>query len=692
MFSRWADRDDVGRRSLLPWAFVGLLILFQWLLFVQFARREIIPFPPRHNDQTAYLSHSYQTYETILAHGLRQGVRLGLKAPLANGMLLHVQAAVLYLFFGAERLTALGLNFLYFAAFQGALVATVFWLTRRWSVAFFALGLLLVAQSPHAWIGGLADFRIDSIAFSLFGIFLCVVVRSGFFASRRWSLAAGAVAAVLVLFRFIVAVYLAGILGLALLYYGGRWWARRRPPEARRLGGLCLAGLVTAAIAVPPMVKKARLLWSYYVVNHVLGGEKNVRAEEFGASGGARAVFYYAHSLAVDHLGKVFLVLAAAGIVNALILRRGSCRKPSGTRLPLGLRQLPASHLAWFFLTVCLAVPCAILTVNVSKSPVVGSILVPVVLWLALWPLLAAASRLEGSRVVLGGLAAVALFGGALNQIRAATQRNLWPGADEEAPRLAALYDDIVHYCVANRLRQPLYLTNVITDITASSTIHVFAYERHGALVNLGERIGGTIMDVEEATALQTLAQSDVVLLGDAPCQACPYYPFHKRMEALLTRMREVCERDMIPLRQDFVQRQYLTLYVRPRLAVVGGMGGWVTDRGITLTGPATALRKMPAVQLQGHFRPHMLGYRLPRGTVSFSTRSGPKELPVALEAEGEKYTIRFTVDPADFEGDGQAILRLHFDSYFIPSDLGLNDDRRRLVVYVPECSLGYAP
>ena len=77
MTSSQPDQDRFRQWSLLPWAFVGLLILFQWLLFVQFARREITPFPPRHNDQTAYLSLSYQTYETILTHGLRRGCAWG---------------------------------------------------------------------------------------------------------------------------------------------------------------------------------------------------------------------------------------------------------------------------------------------------------------------------------------------------------------------------------------------------------------------------------------------------------------------------------------------------------------------------------------------------------------------------------------------------------------------------------------
>src|SRR5262249_15143982 len=154
-------------------------------------------FIPRYCDQAAYLSFSYQTHEALLDRGLGKGLGIGLGMPSPNGLLLHVQAAVLYLFFGASRLTALGLNFAYFAAFQVVLCATAYWLTRRWGVALFALGLLLAARSPHYLAGGLADFRIDSVAFSLYGILLCVVVRSGGFTAWPWALAAGATAGLL---------------------------------------------------------------------------------------------------------------------------------------------------------------------------------------------------------------------------------------------------------------------------------------------------------------------------------------------------------------------------------------------------------------------------------------------------------------------------------------------------------------
>src|SRR5262245_32360587 len=188
-----ATSEAPRRRTLLAWGAFATLLLFQWALFRQYVEREIATFVPRGFDQASYLEDSYRTHEVMLSEGFVRGVRFGLKRPLANGLLLHVQAAVLYLLFGPTRLTALSLNFFYFAAFQASLLAVLYRLTRRWGLAFFGLGMLLTALTPHGPAGGLMDFRIDCVAFSLFGILLCTVARSGFFSSPPWSLAAGGV-------------------------------------------------------------------------------------------------------------------------------------------------------------------------------------------------------------------------------------------------------------------------------------------------------------------------------------------------------------------------------------------------------------------------------------------------------------------------------------------------------------------
>ena len=230
-------------RERLLWLLVVLFLLAQFGMFRQFVMREIARRYPANHDQANFLQQSYLAYEKLLAAGPREGfseelgngrphkahpprdtVVLPQHAPegrqrtdlqtVAVGLMLPFQATILYGIAGPGRVTALSINFFYFALFQIALVATLRRLTGRWSVALIGLGLLLTAMTPFYWQGGIADFRTDFIGFCLFGTFMCLALRCGAFASRRWSVAAGLVAALLVTFRFISLVYLAGILGL----------------------------------------------------------------------------------------------------------------------------------------------------------------------------------------------------------------------------------------------------------------------------------------------------------------------------------------------------------------------------------------------------------------------------------------------------------------------------------------------
>ena len=120
---------------------------------------------------------------------------------------LPLQAALLYLAIGPSRLSALTLSFAYFALFQAVLAGTVRRTTGRWSAAFLALGILLAARTTFLRAGGIMDFRIDFTAACLYGTFLCAVSRSEMFRSWGWSVGVGAVATLLILFRFVTAPY-----------------------------------------------------------------------------------------------------------------------------------------------------------------------------------------------------------------------------------------------------------------------------------------------------------------------------------------------------------------------------------------------------------------------------------------------------------------------------------------------------
>jgi hypothetical protein len=356
------------------WLVLGGLLVLEWALFAQYARRDIVWAYPTSYDQSRYLGEAYETYEGILKKGLGPGLWDAATRRTPQGMMLRPQAGLLFLLTGPSRLGALSLNFAYFALLQCTLAGTLLALGRRWDVALFGVGLLLAATTPFSWPGGMADFRLDFIAFCLFGVFLCLVVRARVFEDWRWSLAAGGAGALLVLFRFLCMVYLGGILGATFLFLGVALWLGRRDDAVRgrrlrQLGGLAIAAAVLLVLTVPVLWHNRSAIYHYYGVGHVLGPEKLIRAREFGAEGFWARLLYYPRSLVGRHLGTAFLVLGAlagppALLASWVLRRRVSSPGPVDGRAT-GL-----------FLAACLLVPLAALTLDAGKSPVVGNVLV----------------------------------------------------------------------------------------------------------------------------------------------------------------------------------------------------------------------------------------------------------------------------------------------------------------------------
>src|SRR5262249_3913589 len=137
----------------------------------------------------------------------------------------------------------------------------------------------------------------------------------------------------------------------------------QRASLRRQLLGGVLAGAVLAAVAGPVLVWKRKLLWDYYVCNHITGEDKDLRAKEHGVVSRADFYLYYARSVRDAHAGTLFLALAGAGTLASIGLRL----------LPRGGAPTPREGSwdrtsGWSLLACAVLVPYAALTLNVSKS------------------------------------------------------------------------------------------------------------------------------------------------------------------------------------------------------------------------------------------------------------------------------------------------------------------------------------
>jgi hypothetical protein len=613
-------------------------------------------------------------------------------------MLLPIEASLLSLLLGPSRLTALTVNFLHFALLQVALVWVLRATGKRWSVAFLAVGLLLTAAAPFRWAGGIMDFRLDFSALCVFGIFACVLVRTDLFAHRGWSVAAGLAGAWCILARFPTALYVSGILLLLFALVCVRWLVYRRLPEClsgRRVLNSFLAGIVCIAVFLPGVYARRHGIYSHYI-EHVKRDEHKVRQQEFGIKSRVDQLLYYPRSLARDHIGRTWLLLAAFTLASAVLLgllfwKRGAAPALSD----IALRLLAPAVL-------CALWPLVALTSYPSPSPIVASIVVaPLVLVTVLLAAWLSRSMQWGAKAwpatVLLGLAAVVLGAGLLSQASAFSARGPVARLRSDVDQVVALYDFLYQHSRDSDWEQPRVAIDYLSDSLNLQAVTTVIYERHGVAFTPRPMMPfDPMFEPDEQTALDLVSKSDIVILNTRPFpNDSSIYPYNRCLARHRPCLIAYCDRERLKLRTFRFFGGEVTVYARPSLAIQGDSEGWVTSAGMSLKGSTNVLRRWPIVELSGANTGQKYLGRLPRVKAELLLPNrDPRPVDAVLTSSNDQYRLLLRA-PTDVPPDTPAELRLSFDCFFVPARIGMNPDRRELVIQTPSsisCKAAPAP
>lgn len=559
-----------GMSEALGWIVLVGILLIEWVLFRRFLLREVVWAYPPDFDQSAYLRQAYELYEQIRTAGVWQGIIHQPDAP--QGAFLQLQAALLFKLLGhASRFIALSLNFFYFALFQIALFSTLRWLTGRWSLAFVGVGLLMTACTTFNAAGGIYDFRMDFIALCLYGTFLCCVIRSRVFATAGWSFIAGLCGTLLVCFRFITVTYLMGLLGImAVLVLASvvRGKGSSRHDGFGRLRGILIAGVPMMLLAGPLLWSRRAAIHDYYVVNHVTGAEKEVRAAAEGTTQLFNALIYYPISLRRDHTGNIFLGCAVIALLVGGLVAWRLKRRRGDLPAEAQLRRFPLS-LAIFFVLLSLLLPLAILTSDVSKSPVVAGILVPPLLWLVMLGMvgLTKSSRLSELRpsleITLSGLAALMIALGITVQARSYSYSRWMREHRRGVQNIAALSDLIAEKSNARGWHDVQIFNDSFADYLNVQNVEILTYERHGYILKASDELA-SVLSIPEDRVFELLKASNFAILTRRIYPPPPYdYPIDLELERLHPQLEAVCRREMTPIAHYRIFDRDIELYMR---------------------------------------------------------------------------------------------------------------------------------
>jgi hypothetical protein len=673
-------------------AWIGLVValLVQLLLFRQFCLREIVPVFPRAFDQTSYLGLAYDLHETIRDRGLLHGLASVRHINAPQGILLEVEAGLAQFVEGPGRLAALDVNFAHLALFQVALVAVACWLGRP-GLGLAVCGLLVSAISLYQGAGGIADFRLDFAALCLFGTLACVAIRSAFFRSVAWTMVFGVMAGVLLLTRTIYLAYLLpGLAAFVVLLLATRHFDGGR--GRIRLLHLVGAGVVMGLMVLPSVLVRLQTITAYYVVGH-RSEEATLRAREFGVSTSWEHVSYYARSAFVEHAGLTFVMLAIGVLFVSLLPARTA--RPAESSEPASERFSRADALiglGWLAVTAMSAY--LVLTSDISKSPVVGGVFIAMAVPAVLLVAVAFGPPAERMRWRVAVLLGVFLAGQAAYASHM-VRRAAIPGDGPDMRELGRVMDTMARLSQEFGLSHPVISFDAVTEFTHAGVLKVLAYERLHIPLAPSSALAGISIGlpaISEADADTLLERSDFALLGrDRPLDGPELYPVNGALRKLGPHLYEKASREMVRVQDAAFFGRHVTLFMKPAVACTGSSGEWITDAGMECrtTGRVLAARPILRATGAGNFT------WLPGvPTVSATIRQDDRQIgtvPCQLAASASAADPRPYVIECDTRGaaprvaaDEPVTLSLSFDRYFVPRQIGINDDTRHLVLVWP--------
>jgi hypothetical protein len=514
-------------------------IVFFWIVLNRVTANFPIGF-----DQLSYFAYTYDLIARAMSCGWIVLIDEFLQPRQSNGVGLTVQGALLGLLFGSNRTALLSLNLIYFLAAQVILFQTVRGQTKNIECAWMAVALFTGCSTIfHA--GGIYDFMIDFSAMCLYGILACLIVWSRTFLDTQRTLLIVVIAAHLIIMRFFVVLYFAGIMFGLLLFAGA---SLRSPSSARRaiakkrVRNIVIAGSLTAALVVPLLFLAREGIYNYYVVGHVFGVEKNIRADQLGLHGVLDHVFYYPNSIS-EHVGR--LVFIALSILSATALISAYRFDHVWThRLLVRLHRYRAEY---FALGLMIVVPIVVLTVNVHKSPLVGNIvLIPLILTVSLvldavgrhsapplrkevearWPwflrltssppveAIWSAAAKHSAKGIITTFVTVALL--TTFATRGLSYKDPITQSDYDA--ITQLNTAISRYVVENKLLKPTFSVDRVVGYLNWGTLRLGTFERLRTWIDFVPRFGHSnygIFATPREVALQLIEDSDIVVLTD---------------------------------------------------------------------------------------------------------------------------------------------------------------------------------
>jgi hypothetical protein len=431
----------------------------------------------------------------------------------------------------------------------------------------------------------------------------------------------------------------------------------------------------------PVLLANWGAIHDYYVLGHATGQEKYVRASEFGVHDLAGFFLFYPKSIVEGHLGRTFLRASLLAIAIGAVARfLGRAQDSEG---PTFSNRAETYLLRNVFLVGAILGPVTVLTIDVSKSPVVGGIVaVPVAfLAIALWAPDPRAQESAYSRKLIAACGIVIFVFGISTQFEHACRHLPEYARKSDLVKVAKLDKWLVQYASEHDWHNPRISFDIISGWFNSNSITVSGFEQTGELIEFGTLLGGGIMGVERPEALSMLANSDFAILTTT--KKVGVYPFYEHISRYWSDLQVWAELHMTVAQTIPFDRFIATVYVRPSAKVSGLSDGWITHDGLTIEATSETLRRFPLIRLFGNPGSSRLP-KVPTVTAMIGTGAKEEAVPASIYQNSTDYEILVDVSNSELPQSDPVRLRVNFDTFFISKKIGADDSPRELVLPAP--------
>jgi hypothetical protein len=559
-----------AHRNTILFGIIGIISFMtfaggQFYLMCHHATKMILPGPPLGMDQVVYLFEAYQAALIGQVSGALKGLADLVGDAPAAGFGLQVTAYGVMLIAGISRMSALAVNFFYFAAVP-CLLSLIIGRDKPLGLHLFLWGLWLSIRSMYGLIGGPFDFRLDFTGMALFALVCALLWRSEVFTRPVPCVLAGLVAIWLCITRFIMAVHL-GMVGVILFGCLLIFPSLRTTRSTWR--GVAITLAVAGAGIVPYVVLQWDRLWAYYVVGHVTGPEEQIRAIMQGISNWREALAFYPHALLHEQLGALSGRLIALTIATAVALAMVDRLRARSLGPHTTGSVRPSRSAVWAVLVVGAAGLGPYITLNADtlKSGVAANVfLVPAggIGLLASFVIANMLPRLIGARRsewTTLGLGVLVLATGLTYEFKALARPTVVTEHQSDFAARDRMLTLITETSIANDWRAPLLFVDHVGQLDGLQ-MELSHFERYGTDLQI-LRLLAQIEEVPPEQLWPSLLKADFLILRDPSAKDVGSYPYDVQMARLNPQLQAFCRERCQELGSFIYFRTPMSLYAR---------------------------------------------------------------------------------------------------------------------------------